>query len=223
MGPHESPTRTASWSVQPLSQGKMALFFETRCIIEHIAWWCHAWLWGERSQDRLTRQSVAFLTTTTVIHTVFSTGCTHDTPPTLCLKNDTDVAHYNFNAHTPILVILAEMLLREYAIEWWFVIPPLLTHVSALSGETCTPEIVFSVTLGMHRDHPRRQFQMKFCMVGGVQEIVLRFEFYQNPLSAFRAVRGRSLPFPIDLAVFPPIWPNQWQRENFDPHSSVTA
>ena len=24
---------------------------------------------------------------------------------TLCLKNDTDVAHYNFNAHQPILVI----------------------------------------------------------------------------------------------------------------------
>jgi len=43
---------------------------------------------------------------------------TYDTPSTLCLKNDTDVAHYNFNAHAPILVILAEMLLREYAIEW---------------------------------------------------------------------------------------------------------
>ena len=24
---------------------------------------------------------------------------------TLCLKNDTDVAHYNFNAHQPILLI----------------------------------------------------------------------------------------------------------------------
>jgi len=28
-------------------------------------------------------------------------------------KNDTDVAHYNFNTHQPILVILAEMLLTE--------------------------------------------------------------------------------------------------------------
>ena len=37
---------------------------------------------------------------------------------TLCLKNDTDVAHYNFEAHQPILAILAEMLLREYAVEW---------------------------------------------------------------------------------------------------------
>jgi len=36
---------------------------------------------------------------------------------TLCLKNNTDVAHYNFNAHQPILVIFAEMLLKEYAIE----------------------------------------------------------------------------------------------------------
>ena len=32
-------------------------------------------------------------------------------------KNDTDVAHYNFNAHQPILVILTEML-RECAIKW---------------------------------------------------------------------------------------------------------
>jgi len=31
-------------------------------------------------------------------------------------KNDTDVAHSNFNAHQPILEILAKMLLREYAI-----------------------------------------------------------------------------------------------------------
>jgi len=30
-------------------------------------------------------------------------------------KNDTDVAHYNFDADQPILIILAEILLREYA------------------------------------------------------------------------------------------------------------
>ena len=41
----------------------------------------------------------------------------------------------------------AEMLLRQYAVIWWFVIPPLLTNVSALPGETWTPEIVFSVIL----------------------------------------------------------------------------
>ena len=42
------------------------------------------------------------------------------------------------------------MLLREHAIKRWFVIPPLLTNVSALRGETWkwTPEIVsFSVML----------------------------------------------------------------------------
>jgi len=32
---------------------------------------------------------------------------------TLCLKNDTDVAHYNFNAHQPVLVIFG----RDVA-EW---------------------------------------------------------------------------------------------------------
>jgi len=32
-------------------------------------------------------------------------------------RNNTDVAHYNFNAHQLILAIFAEMLLREYAIK----------------------------------------------------------------------------------------------------------
>jgi len=42
---------------------------------------------------------------------------------------------------------LAEVLLREYVIEQWFVIPPVLTIVPALPGETRTPEIVFSFIL----------------------------------------------------------------------------
>ena len=50
-------------------------------------------------------------------------------------KNDTDVAHYNFNAHQPILVVLGRMLPGEYAIKYWFVISPLLANVSALLGE----------------------------------------------------------------------------------------
>jgi len=38
---------------------------------------------------------------------------------TLCLKkNDTAVAHYNFNAHQPILVIFGTELLRQHAIKW---------------------------------------------------------------------------------------------------------
>jgi len=51
-------------------------------------------------------------------------------------KNDTDVAQYKFNAHQPILVLLAEMLPKEYAIKHLFVIPPLRTNVSALPVET---------------------------------------------------------------------------------------
>jgi len=34
--------------------------------------------------------------------------------------------------------------------------------------------------LGIRRDHPPRRIEMKFCMVGGLQEVVLRFEFHQN-------------------------------------------
>jgi len=33
---------------------------------------------------------------------------------------------------------LVEILLKEYAIKWWFVIPPLLTNVSALPWESWT-------------------------------------------------------------------------------------
>jgi len=39
-----------------------------------------------------------------------------DTLHTLCLKNDTGVTHYNFDADQPILIILADLLLREYAV-----------------------------------------------------------------------------------------------------------
>jgi len=38
----------------------------------------------------------------------------------MCLKNDTDVAHYNFNTHQPILVIfgrdIAEIICYEMVI-----------------------------------------------------------------------------------------------------------
>ena len=48
-------------------------------------------------------------------------------------KNDTDTKHIN-----QFWQFLAEMLPREYAIRFWFVIPPLITNVSALPGETWT-------------------------------------------------------------------------------------
>jgi len=52
--------------------------------------------------------------------------------------------------------------------------------------------------LGIRRDHPRRWIEMKSCVVGGLQEVVLRFEFHQNWLSDFGDVGGRNLPFPLD-------------------------
>jgi len=55
--------------------------------------------------------------------------------------------------------------------------------------------------VGIRRDHPRRRIEMKFCMVGDLQMIVLILEFRQNRLSAFGAVDGQNLPIPIDLAI----------------------
>ena len=52
-------------------------------------------------------------------------------------KNDTGVAHYNFDAERPILIIFdIDVAERECTIKRLFVIPPLLTNVSALPGET---------------------------------------------------------------------------------------
>ena len=62
-------------------------------------------------------------------------------------KNDTDVAHCSLDGDQLILIIFGRDVADEYAIKRWFVIPPLLTNVSALPGETWTPEIVFSVML----------------------------------------------------------------------------
>ena len=42
---------------------------------------------------------------------------------------------------------------------------------------------------------------MKSCTVGGLQVVVLSFEFYQNRLSGFGVVGGRNLPILIDLAI----------------------
>jgi len=45
-------------------------------------------------------------------------SCFFETLCTLSLKNYTDVAHHNFDAHQPIwATFLAEMLLKEYAIK----------------------------------------------------------------------------------------------------------
>ena len=54
---------------------------------------------------------------------------------TVSQKNDTDVAHYNFDAYQSILVIFGRDV-PETAIKWLSVIPPLITNVSALPGET---------------------------------------------------------------------------------------
>jgi len=38
--------------------------------------------------------------------------------------------------------------------------------------------------LGIRRDHAGRRIEMKFCMVAGIQAVVLKLEFYQNRLSS---------------------------------------
>ena len=53
-------------------------------------------------------------------------------------KNDTSVAHYNFNAHQPILVIFGIDIAEKACYQMEICYPTLLTNVSALPGETRT-------------------------------------------------------------------------------------
>ena len=55
----------------------------------------------------------------------------------------------NFDVHESILVSLAEMLLRKYAIKRSFIFLPHLTCASALPLETGNPEIIFSLNCCM--------------------------------------------------------------------------
>ena len=56
--------------------------------------------------------------------------------------------------------------------------------------------------LGIHQDHPHRRIEMKFCVVGGLEVVVLRYESHQNRPSGFGTVGGGwNLHIPIDLAI----------------------
>ena len=51
-------------------------------------------------------------------------------------KNDTNVAHYSFNAHQPILVIIGRDVAERVCYQMVICYPPLQTNGSALPGET---------------------------------------------------------------------------------------
>ena len=69
--------------------------------------------------------------------------------------------------------------------------------------------------LDIRRHYLCHQIKTKFCVVAGLQEMVLWFKLCQNRLW-FLSCGGRNLPFPIDLAIFPLIYPIRWERANFD-------
>jgi len=71
--------------------------------------------------------------------------------------------------------------------------------------------LVFSVMLGIRRDRPRCQIEIKVCVLAGPQEVILRFLFHQNRLSGFVAVDGGVI-----ICPFPLISPNQWENGQID-------
>ena len=62
-------------------------------------------------------------------------------------KNDTDVAHYNFNAHQPILVIFGRDVAERVCYQMVIFIPPLQINVSALPGKHEPQNCLFSHVL----------------------------------------------------------------------------
>ena len=58
------------------------------------------------------------------------------------LKNDIDVAHYNYDINEGILIIFNRYVTKQIAIKRCFIFPPHLTGVSTLPGETGNQEIV---------------------------------------------------------------------------------
>jgi len=55
---------------------------------------------------------------------------------TVSQTNDTDVAHYNFNAHQPILVIFGRGIAERISYLMVICYPASLTNVSALPWES---------------------------------------------------------------------------------------
>jgi len=54
--------------------------------------------------------------------------------------------------------------------------------------------------LGIRRDHSPSRIEMKFCVVGGLQKLTLKFEFHQNRSNGLGAVGVNIYPFLL-------IWP----------------
>ena len=84
------------------------------------------------------------------------------------------------------------MLPWEHAIKWWFVIPPLLTNVFALPGETWTPgNCIFSVmlyTVSLQK-FPEHAVDFVFLSVEKVFTVASPVNLQKNRVYTRRAMR----------------------------------
>ena len=75
------------------------------------------------------------------------------------------------------------------------------TSATCACDEETTKERNLIVAKRYESNHPCRWIEIKFCMVSGLQEIVLSFDFCQKRLSSFRDVGSLNSPYPITLAI----------------------
>jgi len=102
------------------------------------------------------------------------------------------------------------MLLSEYAIKWWFVIPPPIAIVSALPGETWTPEtLVSSVML-----HTENNTDLA-CYIFHIHQPILII-FGSCGVRAIISLFNLSCPFAITSKIGCEIM--KAKMTNFQPH-----
>jgi len=133
-------------------------------------------------------------------------------PYTPCLKNETDVAHYNFNAQRPILVIFSRDVTERVWYRMVICYPTCPNYCLYITRENVNPgNCLFShagysprpLTLSDWNEILRSGWSLGFsCDVRISCKSVKRF----------RSCGGRNLPFAIDLAKSVGKRPNQCQR-----------
>jgi len=90
-------------------------------------------------------------------------------------KNGSDVAHYNFNANQLFGNFWHRDVAQRLCYRTVICYPTSPNYCLCITWEKVNPEnYLFSDSgkLGIRREYPYRQIEMKFCIVGGLQEAV---------------------------------------------------
>jgi len=121
-------------------------------------------------------------------------------------KNHIDVALITLTHYQPILVIFGGDVVCYRS----------RTVICYPTWGNMNPEIVFSVVLGIHQDHPRRRIEIKFCVVlifRGSSQVWIS----SKSVKRFWSCGWSKFALCHWFGQISRKRPNQWERANFDP------